>query len=147
HQGRSDGRRPAAFLPTTYAGSSDPDMGARLPNPAVGVTMPHITFTIEPDGVIVRVMVGVTGKDTAALVAAGQPVPRPVLLRAAIDTGTDVTMVSSAVLNQFGLTVVSQLSSTTVGGTILANLFEVSLTVPPWGHLTAALLVFDYLEV
>jgi hypothetical protein len=109
--------------------------------------MPHITFTVEPDGVIIRVVVGVTGARTAALLAAGQVPPRPVLLRGVIDTGTDVTAVASAALQQLGLVRVRRLSSHTAGGTIIANIFELSLTVPPWGHLTAALLVFDHLEV
>jgi hypothetical protein len=109
--------------------------------------MPHATFTADPDGFILDVMVGLTGKDTVALQAAGQPVPRPVMLRGAIDSGSDVTCVNSQILKQLGLSFAARTSSQTVGGSIPANLFEVSFSNPCIGKLPAALLVLDHLQV
>jgi hypothetical protein len=109
--------------------------------------MPHATFTVDPDGFILDVMIGVTGKKLASLAAAGQALPRPVMLRGAIDTGSDVTCVNSQVLSGFGLKAVIRLSSTTVAGSVPANLFEVSFNIPCVGKLPAALLVLDHLQV
>jgi hypothetical protein len=43
--------------------------------------MSHITFPVDPEGMLFDVMVGLTGKDTLTLATAGQPIPRPLLLR------------------------------------------------------------------
>jgi hypothetical protein len=99
------------------------------------------------DGMIVEVLIGLCGKDMTALLAAGQPVPAPVRLRAAIDTGTNITCVNSQTLLHFGLPQVHQSTSTTVGGTIPAFLYEVSFGIPQMGQLTGPLLVIEYLVV
>jgi hypothetical protein len=110
--------------------------------------MPHFTLSVTQDGLIVPVMVGLTGKDTTALVSLGQPVPRPVRLQGEIDTGSNITCVSARALSQLGLTVASSAHRThTVGGIQPANLFEVSLSIPPVGAMKAALLVLEHLWV
>jgi hypothetical protein len=109
--------------------------------------MPHVTLPIDPDGYIVEVMVGLNGAATANLLAAGQPIPAPLLLRGAIDSGTDVTCVDVQVLNRFGLSPFHRLSSTTAAGVITASLYEVSFSIPRIGRLTAPLMVLDQLVV
>jgi hypothetical protein len=109
--------------------------------------MAHVTLPIDAEGYIVEVMVGLNGAGTAKLLAAGQPVPAPILLRGAIDSGTDVTCVDAQVLNRFGLSPIHQLTSTTAAGVIPANLYEVSFGIPRVGRLTAPLLVLDQLVV
>jgi hypothetical protein len=109
--------------------------------------MPHVTLPAVPDGLIVQVMVGLNGTGTANLLAAGKPIPTPVLLRGAIDTGTDVTCVASQVLYGFGLTPIHRVTSTTAAGVIRARLYEVSFGIPRVGRLTAPLLVLDQLVV
>ncbi len=108
--------------------------------------MPHVTLPVVPDGLIVEVLIGLTGKDTVALLAAGKPVLRPILLRGTIDTGSDVTCVASAILNQLGLTSILQLTSNTVGG-LHHGRSEVSFGIPRTGRLTGPLLVIEHLEV
>jgi hypothetical protein len=109
--------------------------------------MPHVTLPIASDGFIVQVMVGLNGAGTAKLLAAGQPIPAPILLRGAIDSGTDVTCVDSQVLKRLGLSLIRQMTSTTAAGVITADLFEVSFGIPRTGSLTAPLLVLDQLIV
>jgi hypothetical protein len=110
--------------------------------------MPHVTLPVTPDGYLLPVVIGLSGQDSADLVAAAQPVPRPVLVQGEIDTGTNITCVAARVLNQLGLTAASTGHTTqTVGGTAQAQLFHVSLSIPPIGALQASLLVLDFLWV
>jgi hypothetical protein len=88
-------------------------------------------------------MVGVKGQTAASLIAAGQPVPRPLLIRALIDTGTDITAIAASVLTQLGLSPVQQHTTQTVSGPVSVQLFEVSLSLPP----ASPLLVLDRLLV
>jgi hypothetical protein len=44
--------------------------------------MPHVTFPLSPDGPAVPGLIGLNDRDTASLVQAGRPVPRPVSIRA-----------------------------------------------------------------
>jgi hypothetical protein len=109
--------------------------------------MPHVTLTLTPEGLALPVVIGLSGKDSAALASAGQPVPTPVRLRGAIDTATNITVVSAAVLSQFGLVHVRDDSTWGVGGFLSVRLYEVSLSIPRMGALQQALLVLDHLVV
>ena len=109
--------------------------------------MPHITFPIDPAGLLLNVMVGLDGGRTASLVAAGQAVPRPLLLRGEIDNGSNITCVAARVLQQFGLPRRYSTTTTTPAGTFHANVFEVSFSITPQGTLTVPLLVLEHLEV
>jgi hypothetical protein len=109
--------------------------------------MPHFTLPIVADGLILNVMIGLTGRDTVSRLSTGKPIPAPVLLRSAIDTGTDITCVNAQFLKGLGLTFVQQLSSTTVAGVIPVDLFDISFSIPPTGRLTAPLLVLEQLRV
>lgn len=93
--------------------------------------MPHLTIPTSPDGPIVDAVFGITGKGTAALQAARQPIPAPVAVRALVDTGTDVSCVAPWVLRQLGLVPSGSSSTHTAGGSVKVQLFNVSLTI--WG--------------
>ncbi len=99
--------------------------------------MPHGTLNVTSDGLVVPIMVGVTGQQTAQLLAAGQPVPAPVLMRGIIDTGSDVTAIAAHVLSRFNLPIAASHSTQTVAGAHRVDLFDVSLSIPRIATLTA----------
>jgi hypothetical protein len=91
--------------------------------------MPHLSLTRQKEGWVLPLMIGVNGRTTASLVAAGQSVPPPQLIRALIDTGTDISGVSASVLSQLRLGSVQQHTTQTLAGSVSIQLFEVSLTI------------------
>jgi hypothetical protein len=109
--------------------------------------MPHITFPVDPDGLLLDVMVGLTGKDTVAVMAAGQPLPRPLLLRGEIDNGSNITGVAARVLQHFALVSVQRTTSHSTAGTFPVDVYEASFSVPQQGSLTGPLLVLEHLHV
>ncbi len=108
--------------------------------------MPHLTLPRQPEGWVVPVVIGVNGQTTAALVAAGRPVPPPQSIRALLDTGTDITGLAAYVLSRLGLGPIRQHSTQTVSGPLSIQVFEVSLSVPV-APQTVPLLVLDQLLV
>lgn len=75
-------------------------------------------------------MVGLDGRTTTALVAARQHVLPPIPCRGLIDTGTDITCVTSRVLRQLGLnTPAVQATTHTTTGSASVDLYDVSLNV------------------
>jgi hypothetical protein len=92
-------------------------------------------------------MIGVNGRTTASLMAAGQFVPPPQLIRALIDTGTDISAVSASVLSQLRLGSVQQHTTQTLAGSVSIQLFEVNLTIPQAAGVSPPLLVLDQLLV
>jgi hypothetical protein len=110
--------------------------------------MPQITVPIQPDGLICDVLVGLDGKSTAALQAAGRPLLAPTRCRGEIDTGTDVTCVAAAVVRGLGLSTPAQQRTThTVTGQVRVNLFSVSLGVVNIADPASPMLVFPTLLV
>src|SRR5205823_4624215 len=99
------------------------------------------------DGLSLSLMFGLPGSELAALVAAGQPPPAPVLVRGVVDTGNDVTSVSSHVVQGLGLPFLEQRMTQTAGGPLQVNLFNASLSIPRPGHPTSPLLVLDQLVI
>jgi hypothetical protein len=91
--------------------------------------MPHQTFPLSREGMIVAAVVGLNGVDTASLVQHGRPIPRPIQVRSLLDSGTDVTAVAARVFQQLGLgSLISGFSQTT-SGLVSVNLYRVSLTI------------------
>ena len=102
--------------------------------------MPQLTFPIPSGELTLLVMVGHNRKALAAVVAAGQALPPPIWTKGVADTGTNVTCVTPAVLQQLGLASTGQGSSQTAGGLAAVNLFEVSLSIPPPGNVPGPML-------
>jgi hypothetical protein len=110
--------------------------------------MPKLTFPVQRDGLICDVLIGMDGQTTAALVAAGQPVLPPILCRALIDTGTDITSVASLVLRRLGLnTPTVQATTQTVSGSAHGDLFEVSMNVLDLGNPSGPKYVLPTLRI
>jgi hypothetical protein len=100
------------------------------------------------------VWIGLDGQATAALRAAGLPIPAPVQARGLIDAGSDVTVVASWILRQLAVPIASSGSTHTAAGQINVKLYTVSLGITdpaqtagsPW--LTqSGLLVMEALAV
>jgi hypothetical protein len=91
--------------------------------------MPYLNFPTSPDGPALQILVGVDGNRTTALHQAGSPIPRPLQVRALIDTGSDVTAVAPTILQQVGTPLLRGAPTLTAGGTVPVRLFEVSLNV------------------
>ncbi|MCI0462492.1 MAG: retroviral-like aspartic protease family protein [Gemmataceae bacterium] len=91
--------------------------------------MPHLSFATSRDGPALEVLIGADGARTAALHQAGAPIPRPLQVRALIDTGSDVTAVAPRVLQQVGAVLLTSVPGLTASGPVSAQLFEVSLNV------------------
>src|SRR5688572_4408213 len=98
--------------------------------------MAQLTLPFSPDDIRLPVFVGVDHPTTVSAVAAGQPVPRPVMGNAVIDTGTNITGVSLHLLRQLGLVAVRSHTTQTAGGSAAVDLYMVSLGIPPIAGLT-----------
>ncbi len=95
--------------------------------------MPYFTYPLSPEGPVVPALIGLNDQDTAALVRAGQPVPRPVSVRALLDTAADGTCIPARVAQQLGLSPRTQVTMHTASGSHQVNTYEISLSVvgPP----------------
>jgi hypothetical protein len=100
--------------------------------------MPHLIFPVDKDGLLIDVLIGLDGATTTALFSAGQPIPPPIRARAAIDTGSDVTVVSRSILQQLGVPVQHQTTTQTVSGLVTVNLYKVSVGITDFGSSGAA---------
>jgi hypothetical protein len=109
--------------------------------------MPHVTLARQKDGWVLPVVVGVKGRTTANLVAAGLAVPPPQSILALLDTGNDITGVDPGILSRLGLVPIRQSTTQTLSGSLPVRLFEVSLIVSQPGVPKAPLLVLDQLIV
>jgi hypothetical protein len=89
----------------------------------------QLTFPVVKDGLTVPVLIGLDGPSTAHLVAAGQLVPGPALVRGLIDTGTDVTCIVPALRSRLGLALAGTSNTQTVGGQLTVNLYRASLSI------------------
>jgi hypothetical protein len=109
--------------------------------------MPQLTFAIPAGELTLTVVVGHNRKALLQLLAAGQPPPAPLWTTALVDTGSNVTCVTSAVLAKLGLTSTGQGSSHTATGPVAVNLFEVSLSIPPASNVPGPMLTLRDLIV
>ena len=109
--------------------------------------MPQLVYPIDPDGLLVDVVVGLRGLTTARQLAAGQPITAPLRARGAIDTGTDVTAVSAALLQRLGVASSNKKTTQTVSGQLTVQMFVVSVGVTNFGDPAAPGLVEPDLTV
>jgi hypothetical protein len=91
--------------------------------------MAHSTYPLTTAGLAVPVLVGLDGKTTAALHAAGRPIPAPVLARGLLDTCTDMTAIAARILQQLGMPSAGTTSTLTAAGPSSVRLFEVSFSI------------------
>jgi hypothetical protein len=91
--------------------------------------MPHLTFPTSAAGPTLEVVLSLAGQQLAALQQVGSAFPRPLALRALIDTGTDVTAIDPRVVQQLGLALRATASTQPAGGSVSVNLYEVSLSI------------------
>jgi hypothetical protein len=91
--------------------------------------MPHLTFPLHTDGMVVQAEIGLIESDAAALVQAGRPIPRPVKVRALVDTGADRTSVATHVIQHLALAPFIYGILQTAGGSLKVNLYRVALSV------------------
>jgi hypothetical protein len=65
--------------------------------------MPRLTFPVTVAGLAAPVWIGLDGKTSSALHAAGQVITPPVQARGLLDTGSDVTAVAPWVVQRLAL--------------------------------------------
>lgn len=95
--------------------------------------MPHFTLQVGPNGPIVNAFVAVSQGRTAALTAAGQPIPKPAPIFALVDTGASCTCVDPSVLHGLKLTPTGSISVNTpsTGSTPHETYqYDVALVIP-----------------
>jgi hypothetical protein len=86
---------------------------------------------VQPDGLIIGVMIGVSGARARDLLAAGQAVPRPLLVRGVIDTGTDATALAPRIAQALGVPLAGNAITHTAAGPVHVPYYEVSLSLLP----------------
>jgi hypothetical protein len=90
-----------------------------------------LTFPVQPDGLVVDVMIGLDAGNSQALQRLGQPIPRPVRARGVVDTATDLTAVAPAVLQALGLSSSQSAHIHTAGGLVQVKVYDISLSILP----------------
>ena len=89
--------------------------------------MPQLTFAIIPDGLVVNVVVNLEAAVLIARRASGQTCP-PIETTGLVDTASNVSGVSPAIVNRLGLLPVGPPTTTTgIGGPISVQLYRASL--------------------
>jgi hypothetical protein len=91
--------------------------------------MPTLTFSVQPDGLVVDVMIGLHAAACHTLQQAGQQIPRPILVRGVMDTATDATAVAPGVLQALGLPQYGKAQTHTAAGPVQVNVYEISLSI------------------
>jgi len=91
--------------------------------------MPQLTFVIVPYGLVVDVVVNLEAAVLLPLRASGQVCP-PIEATGLIDTASNVSGVSPAIVSQLGLSPVGPPTTTTgIGGPVTVQLYRVSLHI------------------
>jgi predicted aspartyl protease len=109
--------------------------------------MPHGTFPLSPDGIVLQAVFGLNGTDMTDLAQLGKSIPAPIQVRALVDTGSDVTAVAPHVVQRLGLvqSAIPGLSQT-ASGSVLVNIHRVSLSIlEPVGRSGSVLVLPDLL--
>jgi hypothetical protein len=93
------------------------------------------------------VIIGHNRKDLEAVLAAGQAPPAPTWTTGVVDTATNITCVTPAVLRQLELLATGQGTTHTAAGQAAVNLFEVSLSIPAPKNLPGPMFTWRDLTV
>ncbi len=103
--------------------------------------MEHLTFPFSASGLELEVLIGLDGKTTSKLHAAGQPITRPVRARGLLDTGTDATAVAPWVFRRLGLRRKRVATTHTASGSVREAVYRVSLTISGSGGASGPMFV------
>ena len=109
--------------------------------------MSQLTFSMPTGELKLTVVIGLSGQESAKLLATGLSIPTPVWANGFIDTGTNITCVARRVLQGLGLSPSGSTKTQTARGQVSVNLFEVSLGIPPAGNLPGPMLTRSDLVV
>jgi hypothetical protein len=91
--------------------------------------MPQLTLPIVAGELALTCLVNLGAQDAHDLLASGQALPRGVWVAGVIDPGTTLSCVSRAVLRQLGSARAGQGSTQTARGSMVADLYRVSLGI------------------
>ena len=91
--------------------------------------MAHLTFPVTGAGLAVPVLIGLCGREMAALQAAGTPIPAPVRAQGLLDTGSAASAIAPWVAQQLRLSQVTKGTTQTAAGVVSVRLFEVSISI------------------
>ena len=94
--------------------------------------MPSLTFPVVPNGLFLSAVIGHDRSVMQALQAAGGPLPVPVSVRAAFDTGSDHTSVGPSLLASIGLMLAGSAQTRTASGVATVQYYSISLTLYDW---------------
>lgn len=99
--------------------------------------MAQITFPIISGELLVEVNVNLPAPELVARHAANLPAPQFVTAQGLVDTGSDISGIDSAIIQQLALTPFAQTQTQGVGGSVAVDLFHVSLSIwnAPQPHL------------
>jgi hypothetical protein len=81
------------------------------------------------DGSTLDVMIGLPQDRMMALQRRGSPIPPPLRVRGLIDNGTNITGVAKRIMSNFRLRKLRTSSTTTIAGSLQAELYQVSLSL------------------
>jgi len=116
--------------------------------------VPHFTLTMSPAGPMVDAVVLIAESRRLALVAANLPQPKPVKIRALIDTGASHTCIDPSVMKSLALTPRgSTLCNTPTTGSqpVEKDEYDVAFLIPapdgqPLVHTTLAVMEAEFLQ-
>jgi hypothetical protein len=91
--------------------------------------MPQITFPVVLGELLVGVNVNLHAPALAARRAANLPAPQFAVARGILDTGSDISGVAPAIIQQLALVSYAQTQTQGVGGSVAVDLFRVSLSI------------------
>ncbi len=92
--------------------------------------MPRYQFAVQPDGLTLRVKIGLDQQTIGRLLSAGLTPPRSLTVDALVDTGADFTGVSAAVIAQLGLPYLTTVQTQTASGVAVQRQFWASVGLP-----------------
>src|SRR5687768_14930322 len=104
-------------------------MGTAHPTPHALVLMAQLTFPIVARELLVDVRVNLHAPLLLMLQTAQQPAPPSVTVKALLDTGSNVSGVSGAVIQQLSLARYKQSNTQGIGGSIPVDLYHASLNI------------------
>ena len=91
--------------------------------------MPQLSFPFDHNGMFVDVLLSCGGDRMKQLLAQNDPVPAPIWARGLIDTGTNVSAVSLAILQQLDIPKGDAVQSVGIASEFATHYYEISLTI------------------